>query len=341
MNKLQKVSVLALTGTFILAGLSPLWAVNPKPRKLKKGNTKAGNAALMRKVNRKITLADLHRRGRGRNINFTKLGQNNPVTYALKTGLSVTQVKKAARPTAEIALQEAQAALGRPYVEVAVAAAQQAWDDAKLAGLKGDELAPYKAVLQQAKDARIIRPFSKEQKLQLASSFLQDAQRDFNVGDLADAWYEAELGIQFAKEAGLTGEALSPYQQLLAQIKQTLADQIQASQLALEFDPLHSGVPFTYFQYVLEKAKINELEGEEIDALENLVQKIEPVQMSLLKLANVKLDHINELVKERDFRGALIEAESTLEDLENADIPQENLQNYQIIIKNLRELLDM
>ena len=335
MNKLQKASIVALISTLILAGLSPAWGQRWRPKKFKK-------ARIENKLKRKITLRDLRSRGKHFNPNFNKLGPNHPITYALQTGLSVAQVKKNARFAAATSLQDAQEALTEPYADVAVTAAKQAWNDAKLAGLRGEELTPYRAVLQQAND-RLWgkRSLSQQAKLDAAKFFFDDAKKDFFAGNTVDALYQAGLGVKFAEEAGLTGEALAPYQKMLEEAKQTLTDETQASEMAFDFDPLHSGVPFTRLQELLYRAKIYELEGTEIDALENLVNKIEPAQKFLMETAKEKLEHVKKLAEAAYYEGALVEAESALEDLRNADFPEEGLKKHEQLIRILKAILNM
>ncbi len=121
MNKLHKTATVVLSSIFLFAGLSPVWAVNPKPRKLKKGNTKASQSALMRKVNRKVTMTDLRR---------TR--------------------KISARNDAHNLLADARKSLASPFGSNGVAAefyAQQALEEAKRANL---DLAPFEETLKQA-----------------------------------------------------------------------------------------------------------------------------------------------------------------------------------------------
>ncbi len=96
----------------------------------------------------------------------------------------------------------------------AVEYAQDAYEAAQEAGLVGKALEPYEKTLQQAKG----RSNAKE----LAEGYLHYVTEELalnpEIFDYEYALHQAVRALDYAEEAGFTGEALAPYEQALTQV---------------------------------------------------------------------------------------------------------------------------
>ena len=92
--------------------------------------------------------------------------------------------------------------------------AQDAYQAAQEAGLIGKALAPYEEVLKQAK--------SRSNAKELAEGYLHYVTEELSLNpeifDYEYALEQATKALDYAEEAGLTGEALAPYQDALTQV---------------------------------------------------------------------------------------------------------------------------
>ncbi|MBP5430481.1 MAG: hypothetical protein J6Y25_06385 [Elusimicrobiaceae bacterium] len=145
----------------------------------------------------------------------------NALSYAQKAGLTgealapyeqaLAEAKAKFKAKAKQYLAAAQDYLRRNFLNKAIDVSKDALNLAKGAGLTGEALAPYEQALAEA-EARA-----------KAKAKLVEAQNDLERGFITFAIYNAESALNLAKGAGLTGEALAPYEQALAEAKKVKA----------------------------------------------------------------------------------------------------------------------